>query len=176
MDEARELRRVLEAVYSGVQAAYFTSPQREKRRRAQLENVIRLIRPHLSTEQRLYGLNADEPEPPVPVPVMPELPNDIIDKIITMAKKQEHAPVIEQLKAVHDGKECVSGCNGYYMIDLCFHDNELLYFTEWSDEWMGYEEYMTDIESWLEHQYDEPELATSFYEHFPRDSGRGGGH
>ena len=97
-------------MYSGVQAAYFTSPQGDKLRRAQLENVIRLIRPHLSTEQRLYGLNADEPPPPsVPPPSVPELPNDIIDKIITTAKKQEHAPVIEQLKAVHDGKEDVRG-------------------------------------------------------------------
>lgn len=134
MDDARKLRRVLEAVYSGVQAAYFTSPQREKRRRAQLENVIRLIRPHLSTEQRLYGLNADDAEADevAPPPAMPELPNDIIDKIITMAKKQEHAPVIEQLKAVHDGKEDVRGnrdSNGKrFMTELgimCFHDKKL---------------------------------------------------
>lgn len=77
---------------------------------------------------------------------MPELPNDIIDKIITMAKKQEHAPVIEQLKAVHDGKEDVRGNRGSigkrFMTErgrMCFHDKELR--SRVYGDAIGYEDY-----------------------------------
>lgn len=38
---------------------------------------------------------------------VPVLPYDIIDKIISMAKKLEHAPTLEQLRAVHTGNACV---------------------------------------------------------------------
>ena len=42
--------------------------------------------------------------PPKFMPQLPELPYDIIDKILTIAKNLTYTAVIDQLKQLHDGK------------------------------------------------------------------------
>lgn len=68
---------------------------------------------------------------------IPVLPYDIIDKIISMAKKLEHAPTLEQLRAVHAGDACVYSMNRPVPRRMSFKHNTLR-LSLWCDKTSEY--------------------------------------